>query len=118
MAAVAAPEDNENFHYVENDLQRCKIKLEKSHSNILGCYGVIKKSFPGGGAESPFLPPPRPPPSPGKVELRCSDFRTQLPPKISFPAKIFLLIPSLNICRTIVSSVLLLLVYVQNKKMQ
>ena len=51
---MATPEINENCHYVQNDLHRRKIKLEKFHFDILCCYGVIKESLRGrggGGAE-------------------------------------------------------------------
>ena len=44
--AMAAPEDNENCHCVQNDPQRHKIKLERIYFNILWCYGAIKESFP------------------------------------------------------------------------
>ena len=40
---MAVPEDKKNCHYLQNDPQRCKIKLKnlKFHFNILLCYGVI-----------------------------------------------------------------------------
>ena len=43
---MAAPDDNESCHHVQNDPQWCKIKLEKFHFNVLWCYGVITESFP------------------------------------------------------------------------
>ena len=46
---MATSEVNENCHHVQNDPHRCKIKLEKFHVDILWCYGVVKKSLPGGG---------------------------------------------------------------------
>ena len=52
---MATPEYNENCHLVQNDHHMCKIKLEKFYFDILKCYGVIKESFPGGGAAA--LPP-------------------------------------------------------------
>ena len=54
---MATPEINENCYYVQNDPHRCKIKREKFHFDIFCCFGVIKESLPGGGAES--APPPR-----------------------------------------------------------
>ena len=59
---MATPKINENFHYVQNDPHKCKIKLEKFHFDILCCFGVIKESFPA-GAEPP------PPPPPGEIGL-------------------------------------------------
>ena len=53
---MTTPEINENYHYMQNDPHRCKIKLEKFHFNILCCFGVIKESLSVGGAES--TPPP------------------------------------------------------------
>ena len=50
---MATPEINENFHYVQNDPQRCKVKLEKFHFDILCRFGVIKESLPGGGIRPP-----------------------------------------------------------------
>ena len=44
---MATPEINKNFHYVQHDPHRCKIKLEKFHFDILYCYGVIKESLRG-----------------------------------------------------------------------
>ena len=44
---MATPEVNENCHHVQNDLHRCKTKLEKFYVDILWCYGVIKESLPG-----------------------------------------------------------------------
>ena len=58
---MAAPGDNENCHHVQNDFQRCEINLEKFHSDILCCYGVIKERFWGGGGGNP--------PPPGQVRL-------------------------------------------------
>ena len=52
---MATPEINENYHYVQNDSHKCRIKLGKFHFDILCCFGVIKESLPG-GAES--APPP------------------------------------------------------------
>ena len=41
--AMTTPENNENYHIIQNDSQTCKIKLEKLHLNILWSYhGVIK----------------------------------------------------------------------------
>ena len=47
---------NENCHYVQNDLHKCKIKLEKFNFDILCRFGVIKESLRGGGG---IRPPPR-----------------------------------------------------------
>ena len=52
---MATPEINENCHYVQNDLYRCKIELENLHFDILCCCRVIKKSLSGGGAPNPPL---------------------------------------------------------------
>ena len=46
--AMATTEVSENCHHVQSDPHRCKIKLDKFHSDILWCYGVVKESFPGG----------------------------------------------------------------------
>ena len=54
--AMATLEVNENRHHVQNDLHRCKIKLEKFNVDILWCYRVIKKSLSGGGGANPPLP--------------------------------------------------------------
>ena len=56
---MATPEVDKNCHYVENDPHRCKIKLNKFQFDVLWCYEVIKKSFPGSGI--------RPPPPPGEI---------------------------------------------------
>ena len=32
---MSTPEDNENFHHVQNDPHRCKTTLEKIHFDIL-----------------------------------------------------------------------------------
>ena len=45
---MTAPKTNENCHYLQNDLHKCKIKLEKFHFDILCRFGVIKESLPGG----------------------------------------------------------------------
>ena len=45
---MATPKINENDHYVKNDPQKCKIKLEKLHFDILCRFGGIKQSLPGG----------------------------------------------------------------------
>ena len=45
---MATTEDNEKCHYVKNDLHRYKIKLGNFHFDVFCCYGVIKKSLPGG----------------------------------------------------------------------
>ena len=50
---MATPEINENCRYVENDHHRCKIKLEKFHSDILCCYGITKESLPRGAESTP-----------------------------------------------------------------
>ena len=52
---MATPKIDENCHYVQNDPHKGKIKLEKFHFDILCRFGVIKESFPGGGAESVLL---------------------------------------------------------------
>ena len=57
---MATPKINENYHYVQNDPRKCKIKPEKFHFDILCRFGVIKESLPL-GAES--APPP------GEIEL-------------------------------------------------
>ena len=46
---------------MQNDPQRCKIKLEKFHFNILWYGGVIKEGWGEGGG-------------PGEVGLRCPYF--------------------------------------------
>ena len=61
---MATPEINENCHYVQNDSQRCKIKLENFHFDIFCCYGVNKERLPGGQN------PPPPPPPLGEIGLR------------------------------------------------
>ena len=53
---MATPETNGNCHYVQNGPQRCKIKLEKFHVDILCCFGVIKESLPGGGGGAESAP--------------------------------------------------------------
>ena len=58
---MATPEINENCRYVQNDLHRFKIKLEKFHFDILCCFGVIRESLPGGGGIRP--------PTPGEIGL-------------------------------------------------
>ena len=60
--AMATPEINENCHYVQNDSNRCKIKLEKFHFDVLFCFGVIKESLPGGTESAP--------PPPGEIGLK------------------------------------------------
>ena len=50
---MATPRINENCYYVENDSDKCKIKLEKFHFDILCRFGVIKESLPGGGRIRP-----------------------------------------------------------------
>ena len=55
---MATPKINENYHYAQNDLHKCKIKLEKFHFDILCHFRVIKESLPGG--EIPRAPPPPP----------------------------------------------------------
>ena len=59
---MATPKIYENWHYVQNNPHKCKIKLEKFHFDILCCFGVIKESLLG-GAES--VPPP-----PGEIGLK------------------------------------------------
>ena len=54
---MATSEINENFHCVQNDPHRCKIKLEKFHFDTLCCFGVIKESVPGAGGWNPHRPP-------------------------------------------------------------
>ena len=68
---MATPEINENSHYEQNDPHRCKIKLEKFHSDILCCYGVIKESLPGG--QNPPPPPPQ-----GEIGLSEGNKKQQL----------------------------------------
>ena len=48
---------NENCHYVQNDSHKCKIKLEKFHSDNLCRFGVIEESLLGGGRNPPPPPP-------------------------------------------------------------
>ena len=50
---MATPEINENYHYVQNDPHKCRIKLGKFHFDILYCFGVIKESLPGGADSAP-----------------------------------------------------------------
>ena len=45
---MATPKINMNCHYVQNDPHKCKIKLKKFNCDILGRFGVIKESLPGG----------------------------------------------------------------------
>ena len=66
---MAAPEDNENCHHVQNDPQMCKIKLGKFHCDVLWFYGVIKKSFPRGAESAP--PPPQ-----SEVGLKINNINT------------------------------------------
>ena len=53
---MATRKINENCHYVQNHPNKCKIKLEKFHFDILYRFGVIKESLPGGADSAP--PPP------------------------------------------------------------
>ena len=53
---MTTPEINENYHYVQNDFHKCRIKLGNFHFDILCCFGVIKESL-SGGADS--APPPQ-----------------------------------------------------------
>ena len=57
---MVTPKVNENFHYLQNGPNKCKIKLEKFHFDILCCFGVIKESLPLGQ---------NPPPPPGEIGL-------------------------------------------------
>ena len=50
---MATPEINENYHYMQNDPHKCKIKLEKFRFDILYRFGVIKESLPGGVESAP-----------------------------------------------------------------
>ena len=50
---MATPKINENCHYVQNGIHKCKIKLEKFYFDILCHFGVIKESLPGGGQNLP-----------------------------------------------------------------
>ena len=45
---MATPNNNESCHYVQNDPQKFKIKLEKFQFDILCHFGVVKESLPGG----------------------------------------------------------------------
>ena len=54
--AMATPEVNENYHCMQNDPHRCKIKLQKFHFDTLCYFGVIKESLLGGRQN---LPPPQ-----------------------------------------------------------
>ena len=56
-----------NCHHMQKDPQRCEIKLEKFHFNILRCWEVLRKV--SRGAESASLPPSRL----GRVKLGLHD---------------------------------------------
>ena len=62
---MATPERNEKCYYVQHDLHKCKIKLEKLHFDSLCRFGVIKERLLGG----------RIPPPPGEIGLILQGIR-------------------------------------------